>query len=76
MPRKEAADPTASALAQKRWDKTPPEERSEIASKLAAKRWEGHIAKRPASGRKKAAAGKKKPAAKEEGGREGRDKKG
>jgi len=62
MPRKEGADPTASALAQKRWDKTPPEERSEIASKLAAKRWEGHVAKRPASGRK-AVAGKK-PAAK------------
>ena len=35
-----------------RLKKVSPERRAEIAKKAAAKRWEGHIAKRPASSRK------------------------
>jgi hypothetical protein len=43
----------AQELIRRRWDKTPPEERSEMAKRAAAARWAGHIAKRPASARKR-----------------------
>lgn len=56
MSRKEDGDPVASALAQKRWDKTGPKKRSEHARKMNEARWAGHEAKRPASSRKKKAA--------------------
>ena len=49
-------DPVAQAMVQKRWDKTSAKKRSEIGKGLAAARWAGHVAKRPASSRKKAAA--------------------
>jgi hypothetical protein len=48
-------DPIAQAMVQKRWDKTSAQKRSEIAKGLAAARWAGHVAKRPASSRKPAA---------------------
>jgi hypothetical protein len=54
-------DPVAQAMAQKRWGKTSAKERKQIAKNLAAARWAGHEAKRPASARKRAgkkAAGK------------------
>jgi hypothetical protein len=47
-------DPAAQALAGKRWSKTAAKDRSEIARGLAEARWAGHVAKRPASSRKKA----------------------
>jgi hypothetical protein len=56
---KEDGDPAASSLARKRWDKAKPKERAEHARKMNEARWAGHVAKRPAAGRKKAA--KKKP---------------
>jgi hypothetical protein len=59
MSRKENGDPIAVALVKKRWDKQTPKKRSEHAQKMAAARWAGHVAKRPASSRKKAAAKKK-----------------
>lgn len=67
MSRKEDADEAASALAQKKWDKTDPKKRSEHASSMNAARWAGHVAKRPASSRKPAVKKKapvKKPAKK------------
>jgi hypothetical protein len=47
-------DPIAQAMAQKRWKKVGRRERSAIGKKLASVRWAGHVAKRPASARKKA----------------------
>lgn len=61
---KEDGDPAAAALAGKRWDKTPPKERSEHAKKMAEARWAGHEAKRPASSRKPPTKKAKKKAAK------------
>lgn len=55
MGRKPDADPVASALVQKRWDKTTEKERREVGRRMAAARWEGHVAKRPASARRKKA---------------------
>jgi hypothetical protein len=55
MGRKLDADPVASALAQKRWDRASKKTRSEEGKRLAGARWAGHVAKRPASSRKKAA---------------------
>jgi hypothetical protein len=54
MGRKEDADPTASALAQKRWDKASDKDKAQEGKRLAQARWGGHVAKRPASSRKKA----------------------
>jgi len=51
-------DPIAQALVEKRWAKTSAKKRSEIGKGLAAVRWAGHVAKRPASSRKKAASKK------------------
>jgi hypothetical protein len=48
---KEGGDQTAADLVRKRWDKTPPAERSAHARKMALARW----------GPKKKAAAKKKP---------------
>jgi hypothetical protein len=59
MGRKPDADPTASALAQKRWDNTSENAKKQEGKRLAAARWAGHVAKRPASSRKKAVAKKK-----------------
>jgi hypothetical protein len=59
MSRKKDADPIAVAMVQKRWDKTTAKERSEVAKKMNEARWAGHIAKRPAAGRKKTAKKKK-----------------
>lgn len=77
MSRKEDADPVASALAQKKWDKATPEERSEQARKMNEARWKGHVAKRPASsrntgrprGRPKKNAAARKKAVKKKGGK-------
>jgi hypothetical protein len=55
MSRKPGADPAAAALVQKRWDRTSKKARVELGKKMAAARWAGHVAKRPASSRKKAA---------------------
>jgi hypothetical protein len=55
MSRKEDGDPAASAMAEKRWNKTSPKKRVEHAKKMAEARWAGHVAKRPASSRKKKA---------------------
>lgn len=44
----------AMAMVKARMAKTTPEQRAEIAKNAAAARWEGHVAKRPASSRKKA----------------------
>lgn len=52
MGRKEDADPAASALVQKRWDKASAKEKKAEGQRLAAARWAGHVAKRPASSRK------------------------
>jgi hypothetical protein len=50
-------NPMAVALGKRsgkaRMKKLTPEKRSEVARLAAAKRWAGHEAKRPASGRKK-----------------------
>jgi hypothetical protein len=54
MSRKENGDPAASALASKKWDKASPQKRAAHARMMNEARWAGHIAKRPASGRKKA----------------------
>jgi hypothetical protein len=43
----------AQDLARKRWEKTSARERKKVGSDLAAARWKGHTAKRPASSRKK-----------------------
>jgi hypothetical protein len=59
MGRKPNADPVASAFAQKRWDKASQKAKKQEGQRLAAARWAGHVAKRPASSRKKAAAKKK-----------------
>ena len=59
MSRKEDGDPVATALVKKRWDQTSAKDRSEHASKMAEARWAGHVAKRPASSRKKAPSRKK-----------------
>ena len=57
---KEDGDPSAADLARKRWAKTTdPKKRSAHARKMNEARWAGHIAKRPASGRKKTAKKKK-----------------
>jgi hypothetical protein len=53
MSTKENGDPAAVALVNKRWKKTTAQKRSEHARKMAAARWAGHKAKRPASSRKK-----------------------
>jgi hypothetical protein len=53
MSHKENADDAAAALVKKRWDKTPAKDRTEHARKMAAARWAGHEAKRPAASRKK-----------------------
>jgi hypothetical protein len=57
-------DEVAQALVRKRWDKTPAAARRQIAKDLAAARWAGHVAKRPASSRKPA---KKKATAAKKG---------
>lgn len=49
----EEKDEVAQALVRKRWDKTTGKQRSEVARKMNAARWAGHVAKRPAAGRKK-----------------------
>ena len=46
-------NPHAQAMARARKKKLSPERRTEIATQAAAKRWEGHEAKRPASKRAK-----------------------
>jgi hypothetical protein len=51
----EEKNAAASDLARKRWEKTSAKKRSQVGSELAAARWKGHVAKRPASSRKKAA---------------------
>lgn len=48
-----AKDPAAQALAHTRWKKTPAAKRSQIARELNKARWKDHVAKRPASSRKK-----------------------
>ena len=53
MSNKEDADPSASDMAKKRWEKTSPKKRTEHAKKMAEARWGGHVAKRPAAKRKK-----------------------
>jgi hypothetical protein len=53
MGNKKDPDPAASSLAHKRWDKVSPQARSQQGRKLAAARWAGHKANRPASSRKK-----------------------
>jgi len=52
MAKEKEKDSAAQALVRKRWDKTPAKKRKEIARGLAQARWEGHVAKRPASSRK------------------------
>jgi hypothetical protein len=47
-------NPHALAMVRARLRKLSPARRAEIAKAAAAKRWEGHEAKRPASSRKKA----------------------
>jgi hypothetical protein len=59
MSRKENGDSAAVALAQKRWDQTPEEERRAHARKMNDARWAGHKAKRPEPGRKPATKVKK-----------------
>jgi hypothetical protein len=50
---KEAASAAAAAMARKRWDDATRAERVQVGKDLAAARWAGHVAKRPASSRKK-----------------------
>ena len=50
----EGKDPAAQALGRKRWANTPAKQRTKEMKELAAARWAGHVAKRPASSRKKA----------------------
>ena len=49
----EGKDPAAQALGRKRWANTPAKQRTKEMKELAAARWAGHVAKRPASSRKK-----------------------
>lgn len=49
----ETKDPVAQAMARKRWEKASKKERAEVGKMLSAARWAGHVAKRPASARKK-----------------------
>ena len=57
MGKKIDANPIASAFVQMtRWAKATPEEKAQEGKRLAAARWKGHKAKRPAASRKKAAA--------------------
>jgi hypothetical protein len=56
MAKKNAA---AMAMVKRRMEKVSPARRKEIAQEAAAARWVGHVAKRPASSRKKAVAKKK-----------------
>ena len=53
-------NPIAQAMVALRWKGTTKAERSEYARALSAARWAGHVAKRPAAGRKKTAAKKKR----------------
>ena len=46
-------DPVAVALARRRMTAMTPEERKKVAQAGAAARWKDHVAKRPASSRKK-----------------------
>jgi hypothetical protein len=46
-------DPVAQSMVAKRWAKTSAKQRSELARKMNEARWSGHVAKRPASSRKK-----------------------
>jgi hypothetical protein len=50
----EEKDAAAQSMVAKRWAKTTPKQRSELAKKLNAARWKGHKAARPASSRKPA----------------------
>lgn len=53
MSKKQDGDKVARALVAKRWKKASDEQKTEQGKKMAAARWAGHTAKRPASSRRK-----------------------